>query len=60
VGCDAIWLKCLLNHRPPGGDVTAGYLLPDPETLRPWVERVAEFLTARMVAVERTCPSGTR
>ncbi|WP_198368524.1 tyrosine-type recombinase/integrase [Roseomonas rosulenta] len=40
-------LKRLLNHA-HGGDVTAGYVVLDPEALRPAVERIADFIVAAL------------
>src|SRR5262249_49487837 len=41
-------LKTLLNPRPPKGSVTAGYVKPDVEHLRGYVEAVASFLLGKM------------
>jgi len=39
-------LKRILNHKVESRDVTAGYVISDPETLRPHVEKVAELILA--------------
>lgn len=43
IGSDLV-LKRLLNHKTASQDVTAGYVITDPETLRPHVEKVAELI----------------
>ncbi len=45
---DTLDLKVLLNHRPPGGDVTEGYVRQDIDHLRHEIERIVEFLVSKM------------
>ena len=47
-GVPMLELKLLMNHRLPNGDVTEGYIRPDVEFLRGFVEQVAEFLEQKM------------
>lgn len=58
-------VKVLMNHSRPGGDTTAGYMLPSVEYLRPEVEKIGAFLEARLAgcpgsqAVEKVEPGAT-
>jgi integrase len=52
-GIDAVSflsLKRLLNHRSAEADVTAGYVIPDPERLRPLCQRISDEIWAAMTA----------
>jgi len=41
-------LKSLVNHKiSNGGDVTAGYIIPNPERLRGPVQKIADYILAQ-------------
>lgn len=44
VGVPPVTLKNLMNHLVKGKDVTEGYIVQDTEILRPWSQRVADYM----------------
>jgi integrase len=56
VGVDGWTIGVLLNHRPPSGSVTAGYVMPNTETLRKAVDSIGVELMRQLRALVRPYP----